>query len=70
MSPIQRCGNTSSDLFFFKDVFIEAYTYFLRYMIPLELKSLSICYFHIHFQSTTTIEEIYDVSAILVKTDS
>ena len=32
------------------------------YMIPMELKFLSICYLHIHFHFTTTVEveEMYD----------
>ena len=32
------------------------------YMIPMELKFLSICYFHIHFYFTTTVEveEMYE----------
>ena len=32
------------------------------YMIPMELKFLSICYFHIYFHFTTTVEveEMYE----------
>ena len=32
------------------------------HMIPMELKFLSICYFHIHFDFTTTVEveEMYE----------